>query len=60
MKLGNEAYTLFLLNRKTEAQTILQEALRLGGQSLYNAEIEDSRMHELPEDTYCLSKFGCK
>jgi tetratricopeptide (TPR) repeat protein len=51
MILGNQAYTLFLLNRKVEAQPILLEALKLGGQDLYNAETEDSRMHEVPEDT---------
>ncbi|MDD2739694.1 MAG: tetratricopeptide repeat protein [Methylomonas lenta] len=50
MALGNQAYTLFLLDRKIEAQPILLEALRLGGQDLYDDETEDSCMHELPED----------
>ena len=51
MILGNQGYTLYLLNRKHEAQAILQEALTLGGQQTYDDEIADSRMHEIPEDS---------
>ncbi|MDD4906920.1 MAG: hypothetical protein PHD39_12305, partial [Methylobacter tundripaludum] len=48
--LGNQGYTLFLLEHKTESERVLQEALGLGGQTLYEAELADSRIEPLPED----------
>lgn len=48
--LGNQAYTLFLLGRTVESGQVLQEALALGGQKLYEAELADSRIDPLPED----------
>lgn len=48
--LGNQAYALFLLGRQTESESLLRQALALGGQSLYEAELADSHLHPLPED----------
>lgn len=48
--LGNQGYTLFLLGRSPESRESLRQALREGGQRLYDAELEDSRMSPVPED----------
>lgn len=48
--LGNQAYTLFLLGEKEQCESILTEALALGGRELYEAELADSQLHPLPED----------
>ena len=51
MILGNQAYALFLLHRKEESRSVLNTALTQGGQTLYDSEIADSQLNELPEDT---------
>jgi tetratricopeptide (TPR) repeat protein/MinD-like ATPase involved in chromosome partitioning or flagellar assembly len=48
--LGNQSYALFLLGRTAESEQVLQEALTLGGQELYEAELADSHIDPLPED----------
>ncbi|MGZ8158672.1 MAG: KGGVGR-motif variant AAA ATPase [Methylobacter sp.] len=48
--LGNQGYALFLLGRTAESKQVLQEALALGGQKLYEAELADSHIDSLPED----------
>jgi len=48
--LGNQGYALFLLGRTAESEQVLQEALMLGSQKLYEAELADSRIDQLPED----------
>ncbi len=48
--LGNQGYALFLLGRTAKSEQVLQEALALGGQKLYEAELADSHIDPLPED----------
>lgn len=48
--LGNQGYALFLLGRTTESEQVLQQALTLGGNELYEGELADSRINPLPED----------
>ena len=48
--LGNQGYALFLLGRTTESEQVLQQALTLGGNELYEVELADSRINSLPED----------
>jgi hypothetical protein len=50
MILGNQAYTLFLLDRTAESEPVLTKALTLGGQALYDGELADSHVQPLPED----------
>jgi len=50
MILGNQAYTLFLLDRAAESEPVLTKALTLGGQALYDGELADSHVQPLPED----------
>ncbi|GAB6140479.1 hypothetical protein JCM14076_12080 [Methylosoma difficile] len=50
IKLGNQAYTLFLLGKIEESEAILKAALKQGGQTLYDAELADSHINEIPED----------
>ncbi|MCX7093292.1 MAG: tetratricopeptide repeat protein [Methylobacter sp.] len=50
MILGNQGYALFLLGRTTESEQMLQQALTLGGNKLYEDELADSRINPLPED----------
>lgn len=50
MNLGNQGYALFLLGRTTESEQVLQQALTLGGNKLYEVELADSRINPLPED----------
>jgi tetratricopeptide (TPR) repeat protein/Mrp family chromosome partitioning ATPase len=51
MVLGNQGYALFLLGRTVESEQVLKEALALGGKTLYEAELADSHIDPLPEDT---------
>jgi tetratricopeptide (TPR) repeat protein len=48
--LGNQAYTQFLLGDSVASATTLKDALTLGGQKLYEAELADSQITPLPED----------
>ncbi|MGB4811690.1 MAG: hypothetical protein WBP13_04310 [Methylophilaceae bacterium] len=50
MALGNMAYTKWLLGRTDEAKSPLKEALKLGGEWLYNGEIEDTKKFTVPVD----------
>ena len=50
MILGNQGYALFLLGRKVESEQVLQQALTLGGNKLYEVELADSYIDPLPED----------
>jgi len=48
--LGNQGYVLFLLGHTTESEQMLQQALTLGGNKLYEGELAYSRINPLPED----------
>jgi tetratricopeptide (TPR) repeat protein len=48
--LGNKGYTLFLLGREAEAEPILRKALEKGGEKIRDAELEDAKIHPLPQD----------
>lgn len=50
MVLGNQAYTQFLLGDSVASATASKEALILGGQELYEAELAVSHVAPLPED----------
>jgi tetratricopeptide (TPR) repeat protein len=50
MVLGNVAYASVLLGNPTAGRTALQEALSLGGETLYNGTLDDLRQHPIPED----------
>ncbi|MCX7099883.1 MAG: tetratricopeptide repeat protein [Methylococcales bacterium] len=50
MALGNQAYTQFLLGDSVASATALKDALILGGQKLYEAELAVSQFAPLPED----------
>lgn len=48
--LGNAGYIAFLLGREGEARTLLGKAIRLGGESVREAELADTDLHPIPED----------
>ncbi|MDD4929207.1 MAG: tetratricopeptide repeat protein [Gallionella sp.] len=48
--LGNQAYILFLLGRREEAQPILARAISLGGEELRQGKLKDAGIHTLPQD----------
>jgi tetratricopeptide (TPR) repeat protein len=48
--LGNKAYIAFLLGNEDKARDILTKAISLGGKELQQAELEDSKIHPLPQD----------
>jgi tetratricopeptide (TPR) repeat protein len=48
--LGNKGYIEFLLGEKDLAREILTRAIGLGGKELQKGELDDSHIHELPED----------
>lgn len=50
IKLGNQAYIAFLLGHKEEAQKLLTQAIRLGGERIRQGELKDAFINELPED----------
>jgi tetratricopeptide (TPR) repeat protein len=48
--LGNKAYIRFLMGDKNEARALLSKAISIGGEEVRKAEIEDSKIHPLPQD----------
>lgn len=50
MAFGNKGYILFLQGKKEDARPILAEAMRLGGDTLRQAELKDADIHPLPQD----------
>ena len=48
--LGNKGYALFLLEREAEAKPILRKALEEGGEKIRDGELEDAKIHPLPQD----------
>ena len=48
--LGNMSYALFLLDRVSESETMMREALGAGGEELYLGELEDAELHPCPLD----------
>ncbi|OEJ68476.1 hypothetical protein BEN30_05965 [Magnetovibrio blakemorei] len=50
IQLGNKAYALFLLGRNAEAEAPLRRALELGGEEARKNELDDAKIHPLPQD----------
>ena len=50
MLLCNQAYALFLLGREAEAAPLMKAGLRLGGEKLYQGELEDTTRIPCPPD----------
>ncbi len=48
--LGNAGYIAFLQGRRDEARSLLAEAIKLGGEELRKAELDDADIHSIPED----------
>jgi tetratricopeptide (TPR) repeat protein len=48
--LGNHGYALFLQGNTAAARPILKDALQRGGERLRAAELDDSRIHPVPND----------
>lgn len=65
--LGNVAYALWLLGREAEVEAPLREALTMGGEKIFNGEIEDTKISTVPIDsdfeqlvTRLWSEISCK
>ena len=50
MYLGNRAYLHFLIGDRTRAREFMEEAIRIGGATLRDAELADADINPLPED----------
>ncbi|HEV7858671.1 MAG TPA: tetratricopeptide repeat protein [Pyrinomonadaceae bacterium] len=48
--LGNKGYIAFLLGQQDEARELLTQAIKLGGKKIQQGELDDSRIHPLPQD----------
>ncbi|MDA8191758.1 MAG: tetratricopeptide repeat protein [Gammaproteobacteria bacterium] len=56
--LGNKAYALFLRDQKKESESVLENALRIGGEALRDAELKDAQINPVAADNEFIKLVG--